>query len=579
MGEIARGVALLNRRNIGFAFFLAWNYIALYGCGMAIGSFVPYNLEYIWLVAAASTAIVAAASLRRAARRGMPDERRMGRVAAGCAIAGNLALWLSYAFKQFFWVLFPVAGLAYGVTIAFFTVLWGARLTACNEARIEFDVVACLVAAFALYTATLPVKLWGTVDLAVACALPCLSAWLAERRRDDDPDDAWAKARTEQGVYSPFGRRRVAVRLAGVPLPAGGGRAGGDGGGPRAGACLPAAPADSPSLTKALLMMGALWFLVAFFRVVDAPVGAYDRYSRYLIAFSLGFLVTLVLFMVLIRAMRYVDMSMGFRWLLPFAAFNVLVLYAGGGSFGSQVAAYAVIHAGMFGMQMSTWIALAKYLRRNAASPVLAFAGYALAEGVGIFLGCGAGLHAVNLLDRQGLLTAVLAVMCLVVLVVMMTGFSPDWYFARPRRYAKPARTANMGYARGCVGGAGLAREQAAAGGTPAATPTAASIATPTAPTAPAATLLATPAATPTAADQNAAYEEMMRARAERLRRTYRLTERETEVCALLLCGRSRPFIRDELGISLNTVHAHARSILAKCGARSQRDLIDLQVE
>ena len=48
-------------------------------------------------------------------------------------------------------------------------------------------------------------------------------------------------------------------------------------------------------------------------------------------------------------------------------------------------------------------------------------------------------------------------------------------------------------------------------------------------------------------------------------------------MAALLLGGRSRPYIRDELGISLNTVHAHAHSILAKCGVHSQRELIDLE--
>ena len=68
-----------------------------------------------------------------------------------------------------------------------------------------------------------------------------------------------------------------------------------------------------------------------------------------------------------------------------------------------------------------------------------------------------------------------------------------------------------------------------------------------------------------------------MRERAEMLRDAFGLTERETEVCALLLGGRSRPFIRDELGISLNTVHAHARNILSKCGVHSQRELIDLE--
>lgn len=552
MGETIRGLKMLCRRNIGFAFFLAWNYIALYGCGMAIGSFVPYNLEFIWLVAAASTALVAGVAAAGITRGRVFDEARMGKVAAACAIVGNVALWSSYAFKQFFWVLFPIAGVTYGVTIALFTIAWGARLTACNEARIEFDVVACLAIAFALYTVTLPIKLWGVVDLAAECILPCLSAWLVARPFDD-PDDAWAKARRAHGVASPFGHHEVEdghgkndIQGGGSAqasvAQAGAGRAqtcgdqvrthGAQASGARTGARpLPATP-EAPSLTKALIMMGSLWFLVAFLRVVDAPVNAYNRYDRYLIAFSIGFIVTLVLFVVLIHAMRYVDMSMGFRWLLPFAALNVLVLWAGGESLACHKAAYAIVHAGMFGMQMSTWIALAKYLRRTSVAPAPAFAGYALAEGLGIFLGCGSALLAVKLLDERDLFCAILAAMCLVVLVVMMTGFSPDWYFSRTSHQSnhvmRPVET----------------EEEAAA---------------------------------PVVPDKNAAHDEMMRERAEMLRDAFGLTERETEVCALLLGGRSRPFIRDELGISLNTVHAHARNILSKCGVHSQRELIDLE--
>lgn len=555
MGETIRGLKMLCRRNIGFAFFLAWNYIALYGCGMAIGSFVPYNLEFIWLVAAASTALVAAVATAGITRGHAFDEARMGKVAAANAIVGNAALWLSYAFKQFFWVLFPIAGLTYGVTIALFTIAWGARLTACNEARIEFDVVACLTIAFALYTVTLPIKLWGTVDLAAECILPCLSAWLVSRPFDD-PDDAWAKARRAHGVASPFGHHEAEdvhkeddvqtgiAQASGSRAGIGRAQACGDqaqaSGAQVSGALTGAKPLvsvkstapEAPSLTKALIMMGSLWFLVAFLRVVDAPVNAYNRYDRYLIAFSIGFFVTLVLFVVLIHAMRYVDMSMGFRWLLPFATLNVLVLWAGGESLACHKAAYAIVHAGMFGMQMSSWIALAKYLRRTSVAPAPAFAGYALAEGLGIFLGCGSALLAVKLLDERDLFCAILAAMCLVVLVVMMTGFSPDWYFSRTshqsNRVMRPVE----------------AKEETAA---------------------------------PVAPDKNAAHEEMMRERAEMLRDAFGLTERETEVCALLLGGRSRPFIRDELGISLNTVHAHARSILSKCGVHSQRELIDLE--
>ncbi|MDD7690226.1 MAG: LuxR C-terminal-related transcriptional regulator, partial [Ellagibacter isourolithinifaciens] len=62
---------------------------------------------------------------------------------------------------------------------------------------------------------------------------------------------------------------------------------------------------------------------------------------------------------------------------------------------------------------------------------------------------------------------------------------------------------------------------------------------------------------------------------AEELQLRYGLTERETQIAALLLSGRSRPFIRDELVISLNTVHAHARNIYSKCGVHSQQEFMD----
>lgn len=67
--------------------------------------------------------------------------------------------------------------------------------------------------------------------------------------------------------------------------------------------------------------------------------------------------------------------------------------------------------------------------------------------------------------------------------------------------------------------------------------------------------------------------------RAAVIQRRYGLTEREAQIAALLLEGRSRPYIRDELVISLNTVHTHARSIYAKCGVHSQREFMELPDE
>lgn len=54
------------------------------------------------------------------------------------------------------------------------------------------------------------------------------------------------------------------------------------------------------------------------------------------------------------------------------------------------------------------------------------------------------------------------------------------------------------------------------------------------------------------------------------------LSKRETEVFNLLACGRSRPYIRDALFLSKNTVATHVKHIYAKLGIHSQQELIDL---
>lgn len=57
------------------------------------------------------------------------------------------------------------------------------------------------------------------------------------------------------------------------------------------------------------------------------------------------------------------------------------------------------------------------------------------------------------------------------------------------------------------------------------------------------------------------------------------LSARETEIFLLLARGRSRPYIRDSLYLSKNTVATHIRHIYEKLGIHSQQELIDLVEE
>lgn len=64
--------------------------------------------------------------------------------------------------------------------------------------------------------------------------------------------------------------------------------------------------------------------------------------------------------------------------------------------------------------------------------------------------------------------------------------------------------------------------------------------------------------------------------RAHALSARFGLSKREEEIAEHLLEGRSRPYIRDELCISISTVNTHVRHIYEKVGVNSLQDLIDI---
>lgn len=56
------------------------------------------------------------------------------------------------------------------------------------------------------------------------------------------------------------------------------------------------------------------------------------------------------------------------------------------------------------------------------------------------------------------------------------------------------------------------------------------------------------------------------------------LTQRETDVCALLAQGRNGVYVQQQLGVSYNTVKTHVSHIYAKLGVHTHQELIDLVV-
>ena len=65
----------------------------------------------------------------------------------------------------------------------------------------------------------------------------------------------------------------------------------------------------------------------------------------------------------------------------------------------------------------------------------------------------------------------------------------------------------------------------------------------------------------------------------ELLQKKFGLSDRETEISFLLARGYNRPYIREKLFISKNTVATHIRHIYGKLDIHSKEELIDLVTE
>ena len=259
------------------------------------------------------------------------------------------------------------------------------------------------------------------------------------------------------------------------------------------------------------LLAFASWVQIAFFRVLSTPELSGNRFTHYLIPFSFACVTSLVMLLLCMRMSRYLNVSLAYRWSLPLFMLSYVPIIIDYGNVDLRILAYAINFLGMFGVQFGCWIGACKYLRRKGGGTVDLFSRYALGEGAGIFLGSLGGLFAVKSLDMQGIVALSIALMSLVVFVAMATGFNPNWVF------------------HGSHAPRGRAPEDPKA-----------------------------------ASASRAAPEAIFLDEAVDLQNRFGLTERETDVAALLLEGRSRPFIRDELVVSINTVSTHVRSIFAK---------------
>lgn len=542
-----KALPLQLRRSVGLGCYLAWVYCSLFSCGLVPVVIQLCSIERSWVYsgigeAAAAIAVIIVYALLREKGRGDSAQRMIGVIGAGCACIGSVLIWVSHLDFSWYAALTVTGGLCCGAGLSLLGILWGSRFSYCDEEHIESTVPLSFVISSVVYFVLLAVK--GPLFMVVDAVLPVVSTWIVFRPRCGRSVSTDGEA---IGALAHAGLRKQFSHLGSL-----------------------------------FVLYFLIWFQIALFRVASSPMTYGGRFMHYLVPFSIAAVLAIVAFLTCMRQTRFLNFTFLYRWSVPLMIIGCGLLLIDLGIPEQHSVAYAVNFIAMFGVQMCVWVVAPKYVRRIGVSSFLLFGGLFAAEGLGISLALTLSLPLFDA-GAPALANLTLIATGAVALAAMLVGFNPRWLFLSDavRRFtdAEFAMSLPRSACSGCSGtcpdanavggvaaGANAAFASAAEGGAHAA-------ASGMDAAGDAADGFEPDSAMPLSAGEELA--SIFEKTAEELQSRYGLTERETQIAALLLSGRSRPFIRDELVISLNTVHAHARNIYSKCGVHSQQEFMD----
>ena len=565
-----KALPLQLRRSVGLGCYLAWVYCSLFSCGLVPVVIQLCSIERSWVYsgigeAAAAIFVIILYALLREKGRGDAAQRMIGVLGAGCACIGSVLIWVSHLDISWYAALTVVGGLCCGAGLALLGILWGSRFSYCDEEHIESTVPLSFVISFVVYFVLLAAK--GSLFMVVDAVLPVVSTWIVFRPRCGRSVSTDGEA---IGALAHAGLRKQFSHLGSL-----------------------------------FVLYFLIWFQFALFRVASSPMVNGGRFMHYLVPFSIAAVLAIVAFLTCMRQTRFLNFTFLYRWSVPLMIIGCGLLLIDLGIPEQHSVAYAVNFIAMFGVQMCAWVVAPKYVRRIGVSPFVLFGGLFAAEGLGFFLALTLSLPLFDV-GAPALANLTLIATGAVALVAMLVGFNPRWLFLSDavRRFTdaefamsiprstcsacvslcSDAGAAGNGVACSAAGGCAFGAGANASGGVTAGANDAGSgveygvaasdgalfgFASSSAP----GSVARSGSAVPLSAGEELA--SIFEKTAEELQLRYGLTERETQIAALLLSGRSRPFIRDELVISLNTVHAHARNIYSKCGVHSQQEFMD----
>ena len=608
-----KALPLQLRRSVGLGCYLAWVYCSLFSCGLVPVVIRLCSIERSWVYsgigeAIAAIAVIVAYALLRGRRRGEAAQHMIGALGAGCACIGSVLVWVSHLDISWYAALTVAGGLCCGAGLSLLGILWGSRFSYCDEEHIESTVPLSFVISFVVYFVLLAVK--GPLFMVVDAVLPVVSAWIVFRPRcgrNVSADGEAVGALAHVGLRKQFSHLvslfvlyfliwfQIALfRVASSPMTYGG---------RFMHYLVPFSIAAVLAIAAFLTCMRQTRFLnFTFLYRWSVPLmiigcglllidlGIPEQHSAaYAVNFIAMFGVQMCAWVVAPKYVRRIGVS-------PFVLFGGLFAAEGLGIFLALTLSLPLFDVGAPALANLTliatgavalvamlvgfnprWLFLSDAMRRftdaefamslpRLACPAcVSPCSDAGAAGNGVARsaagGCASGTDA-PAAPVNAIADGVLAV----------GGPSAMGGVAVGANASGAGANVSGGVTAGANdAGSGVEYGVAASGGMPfgfASSPVPGSASGFAAGAA-----SGSGSAVPLSAGEELA--SIFEKTAEELQLRYGLTERETQIAALLLSGRSRPFIRDELVISLNTVHAHARNIYSKCGAHSQQEFMD----
>lgn len=290
----------------------------------------------------------------------------------------------------------------------------------------------------------------------------------------------------------------------------------------------------TPELIKTGALFVVLWFNFAFFRTMASPAYFSDRFNHYLYPFLSAVVVAALVLRVVLQNARTIDLRTTYRWVLPCIVGSYALLFLQDNTLGRF--AFTLSFVGLAGMQICTIMIEIKYAKTHGIPLSYLILPLLFAVGLGGSAGVFAGLRILQasvLVDTSKYL---LLVMVVVVTAIMLWGTTDEPFVSKEEVDA-------CDYTR---------KKQANEHEVKISVPM---------------------------KDTGALIDNVATSQALFFGEKYGLSPRETEILGYLLAGWSRPYIRDSLFISLNTVNTHVRNIYNKMEVHSQQELLTLARE